>query len=137
MKFMEDILTKIKILLIIDAVVAFIFCFFYLFITDVYLLDLTDWSYPDPYYPRAFGGTLLVLGLFALLATRKENWEQIKIFIELVIVWMIIILILNILELIYIDITLIYRFHTIINSIILILLIIINIYYYLKQIKKS
>ena len=75
MKFMEDILTKLKILLIIDAVAAFLFCFLYLFITDIYLLDLTDWSYPEPYYPRAFGGTLLVLGIFALLATRKEKWE--------------------------------------------------------------
>lgn len=135
MKFMEDVLTKLKILLIIDAVAAFIFCFFYLFITDIYLLDLTDWSYPDPYYPRAFGGMLLVLGIFALLATRKENWEHIKIYVELTISWMIIILILNILELIFINITPIYMFHTIINSIILILLIVANIYYYFRQAK--
>jgi len=54
MKFVEDILTKLRILLIIDAVAAFIFCFFYLFITDIYLFDLTDWSYPDPYYSLRF-----------------------------------------------------------------------------------
>lgn len=121
--------------MIIDAVAAFLFCFLYLFITDIYLLDLTDWSYPGPYYPRAFGGTLLVLGIFALLATRREKWEQIKIYVELTILWMIVILILNILELIFINITPIYMFHTIINSIILILLIVANIYYYFSQAK--
>jgi hypothetical protein len=90
--FTEDIMSKVKILLLIDAIAAFFFCFLYLIITDIYLIDFSKWTYPDPYYPKAFGGTLLVLGIFALLATRKEKWERIKIFIELAISWMSIIL---------------------------------------------
>lgn len=130
---MEDILSKVKILLLIDAISAFFFCFLYLIITDIYLIDFSKWTYPDPYFPKAFGGTLLVLGIFALLAIRKEKWEQIKIFIELVITWMMIIFILNILELIFIDLTFNYYLNTILDSLVLAFLIILNLYYYIKQ----
>ena len=130
---MEDIMNKVKILLLIDAIAAFFFCFLYLIITDIYLIDFSKWTYPDPYFPKAFGGTLLVLGIFALLAIRKEKWEQIKIFIELVITWMMIIFILNILELIFIDLTFNYYLNTIIDSLVLAFLIILNLYYYIKQ----
>ena len=133
---MEDILSKVKILLLIDAISAFFFCFLYLIITDIYLIDFSKWTYPDPYYPKAFGGTLLILGIFALVATKKEKWEQIKIFMGLAISWMIVILILNILELILIDITVNYYLNTIINSLILSFLIILNIYYYIQQERK-
>jgi hypothetical protein len=130
---MEDIMNKVKILLLIDAIAAFFFCFLYLIITDIYLIDFSKWTYPDPYFPKAFGGTLLVLGIFALLAIRKEKWEQIKIFIELVITWMMIIFILNILELIFIDLTFNYYLNTILDSLVLAFLIILNLYYYIKQ----
>ena len=133
---MEDILSKVKILLLIDAISAFFFCFLYLIITDIYLIDFSKWTYPDPYYPKAFGGTSLILGIFALVATKKEKWEQIKIFMGLAISWMIVILILNILELILIDITVNYYLNTIINSLILSFLIILNIYYYIQQERK-
>jgi hypothetical protein len=92
-----------------------------------------QWPFYDPYYSWAFGGTLLVLSLFTLLAIKRGEWEKIKMIFELIIAWQMAILILNIIGLILIHATITSLISTWINNFILIILILLNLYFYIKQ----
>ena len=132
---MSEILKITRISLIMYTLGGLIFGVLYLFLTDIYLYTLADWPFVDPYYPRAFGGTLLVLGIFACLGYFKKEWEHLKLTYELSQTWLIVVLILNILELVFLSPTLsiLALTNTIINTIIVIFFLVIGIYCYLKQ----
>jgi len=121
--------------LLLYAIGGFIFAFLYLAITDIFLYDLTDWPFNDPFYPRAFGGTLLVLGIVALLGYFKKEWEHLKLTYELSLMWLAIILILNILELAIPNpaYSAIAMGNTVFNTVILAVFLAIGIYCYIKQ----
>lgn len=90
----------------------------------------------DPYYWRAFGATLLVLGIFALRVALKGGSEQAKLILEIAIAWQSAILTLNIWELFVLPISITYKTHTIINSVILAVLIVLNLFLYIKELKR-
>jgi len=106
---MVEITKRLKILLLINAIVGLIFAFLYLAISHIYL-SLTQWPFYDPYYSWSFGGTLLILSIFTLLAIKRTEWKQIRIIFELIIAWQLRV-----------------------NNFLLIILIIANIYFYTKQ----
>jgi len=129
---MVEISKRCKIVLLINAVAALIFMVFYLIIPKLYF-TITEGPVFDPYYWRAFGVTLLVLGLFSLRAFLIGNKEQAKFMLEIGIIWPLIILILNIWELIFLTLSLTYTITTWLNNIILLVLIILNLYAYYKE----
>ena len=129
---MVEIKKSLKLLLLINAIVGFVFAFLYLVIPHIYL-SLTQWPFYDPYYSWAFGGTLLTLSFFTLLAIKRKEWVKIDIFLELIIAWQLTILILNVICLILIPAPIISLINTWVNNLILIVLIIANLFFYIKQ----
>ena len=132
---MSELKKITKYSLLIYAAGGFIFAFLYLVITDIYLITLSDWPYYDPYYPRAFGGTLLVLGLMALIGSFKKEWEHVKLTYELALAWLIMVLIMNIAELALLSPALSFTAigNTIFNTVIVVVFIVMGIYCYVKQ----
>jgi len=98
---MVEISKGLKILMLVNAIFGLIFAFLYLAISHLYL-SFTQWPFYDPYYSWTFGGTLLILSLFTLLAIKRTEWKQIRILFELIIAWELAILILNVIGLILI-----------------------------------
>ena len=129
---MVEIKKSLKLLLLINAIVGLIFAFLYLVIPHIYL-SLTQWPFYDPYYSWAFGGNLLILSLFTLLAIKRNEWEKIKIIFELIIAWQLTILVLSIIGLILIPAPITSLISTWVNNFLLIILIIANLYLYSKQ----
>jgi hypothetical protein len=129
---MEEISNKAKILLFIDAIAAFIFTFLYLIIPEIYA-SLIDPLVFDPYYWRAFGATLLVLGIFGLRAAFLGRKEQALFMFEIMILWSIAILLLNIWELIVLPLSPTYTETTWFDSILLIVLIVLNTIIYFQE----
>ncbi|TFG22648.1 MAG: hypothetical protein EU532_14220 [Promethearchaeota archaeon] len=129
---MVEISKETKIVLIIDGVASFLFMILYLIIPELYA-SMVDPLVFDPYYWRAFGGTLLALFILVLIALKRAEWEQVKVVIELAIIWSSIILILNIWELIALPISPTYIETTIVDSILLVVLIILNAFIYYRE----
>ena len=132
---MTEILKITKYSLLLYTLGGLVFAILYLFITDIYLYDLVAWPFVDPYYPRAFGGTLLILAIFSLLAYFKKEWEHIKLVYELALIWLIMVLIMNILELALLSSVLpvLALTSTIINTIIVVVFLAIGLYCCMKQ----
>ncbi|MFX1358159.1 MAG: hypothetical protein ACFFA8_12875 [Promethearchaeota archaeon] len=132
---MSEILKLTKYSLLLYTIGGLVFAILYLFITDIYLYDLTAWPFVDPYYPRAFGGTLLVLAISAFLGYFKKEWEHIKLLYELALLWLIMVLIMNILELALLSSVLpvLALTSTIINTVIVVVFLVIGLYCYIKQ----
>ncbi|MHA2287515.1 MAG: hypothetical protein ACXABG_01885 [Promethearchaeota archaeon] len=122
---MVEISKEAKIIVIINMIVSFIFAFFFLGIPEIYR-DLTGSAFFSPITWRQLGGTLLVLGIFAIIALRRKEWEQIRIFWEIGIAFLIM--------LVCIDIWVIIRYlifdYTVIVEIVLIA---VNIFFYLRE----
>ena len=129
---MSEFSNKAKVLLIIDSIAAFIFTFLYLIIPEIYA-SLVDPLVFDPYYWRAFGATLLVLGIFGLRAAFLGKKEPALFMFEIMILWSIAILILNIWELLFLPISPTYTETTWFDSILLIILIVLNTYIYFQE----
>jgi len=128
---MEEISSKAKILLFFDAIAAFIFTFLYLIIPELYA-SLIDPLVFDPYYWRAFGATVLVLGIFAIRAAMGKK-EQALFMFEIIILWSFVILLLNFWELIVLPLSPTYTETTWFDSILLIVLIVLNTTIYFQE----
>ena len=105
---MAEVTKEVKIVLIIDAIAALVL---------------------------AFGGTVLVLGIMSLIALKRAEGEQVKIIIEFAILWSVVILCLNIWELIVLPLSPTYRETTWFDSLLLIVLIMLNSYFYNRDLK--
>ena len=132
-----DIMTEIqkltKISLLLDVLAGFIFAFLYLVIPDIYIYDLTQWPFNDPIYFRLFGGTLLVLGLASLMAYFKKEWEEIKLFFELALMWLLMVLIINFWQLVFLTLPAMAFTNVIVDTIIVIFYLVLGIYCWMKQ----
>jgi hypothetical protein len=129
---MVEITKKLKILLMINAIIGLGFAFFYLVIPHLYF-SLFQWPFFDPYYSWAFGGVFLILSSFILFTIKKNDWERGKTVYEIMIAWQILILILNILSLIFIPVSLDSIIAIWVYNIIFITLIALNISFYDKN----
>ncbi len=130
---MTEIQKLTKISLLLDILACFVFTFLYLVIPDIYIYDLTQWPFNDPIYFRLFGGTLLVLGLASIMAYFKKEWEEIKLFFELALMWLVMVIIINIFELVMLSLPVMSLTNTIVNTIIVAIYLILGIYCWMKQ----
>ena len=130
---MTEIQKLTKICLLLDVLAGFIFAFLYLVIPDIYIYGLTQWPFNDPMYFRLFGGTMLVLGIASLMAYFKKEWEEIKLFFELGLMWQIMVLILNIFELAMLPLPAMSITNTIAVTILVVIYLVLGIYCWMKQ----
>jgi len=130
---MTEIQKLTKITLILDALAGLIFAFLYLVIPDIYIYGLSQWPFNDPIYFRFFGGTLLLLGLLSLIAYFKKEWEEIKLFFEFGLLWILMVLIINFLELALLTLPAMSFTNTLLNTILLAIYLVLSIYCWMKQ----
>ena len=76
---MTEIKKLTKIVLIVDAIIWFIFGIMLTFLYDI-ALNPEGWT--NPYLPRMFGGVNFISAIFAILMLRKKEWEEIKLTFE-------------------------------------------------------
>ena len=126
---------NMRITILVSSTAFFLFAFMYLILTDLYL-TMMEWPYDDPYYPRAFGINLLILGTFLLISYFRNEWLQAKILIEIVIIWAFLTLIANLIEINILTLPIGVIVATWNNTIILIVLVIVLLYFYLEEIKR-
>jgi len=126
---MTEITKRLKILLLINAIIGLSFAFFYL-VVPYYYLSLIEWPFFDPYYSWAFGGAFLILSSFLLRSLKRNHWEKCKSVLEITIAWQMLILILNIISLIFIPTPIDSIIFIWISNILFITLIGLNIYFY-------
>jgi hypothetical protein len=132
---MGKISKNMRLTILIGAIAFFVFAFLYLITTNLYL-EAMAWPYNDPYYPRAFGINLLILGLFLTITYFRNEWTQAKLMVEIVLVWSILILIANFIEITIISLPVGVIVTTWNNNIILLVLIFVTLYFYLKELKR-
>ncbi|MFX1455676.1 MAG: hypothetical protein ACFFDB_09910 [Promethearchaeota archaeon] len=92
---MTEIKKITKIALLWYTVAGFLFAFMFIVITD-FTMNFMQWPYNDPVNFWFQGGTMLVLAITTLLAFFIKEWERIKLFFFLVIIWDIMVLIMDI-----------------------------------------
>ncbi len=73
---MTEIKKLTKIVLIVDAILWFIFGTALTFLFDM-TMNPEGWT--NPYLPRLFGGVNYISAIFAILMLRKKEWEEIKL----------------------------------------------------------
>ncbi len=132
---MAEISKQFKIVLIINAIGAFIYAFQFLVITDIYI-QLVDEPWPNPHLLRLWGATILILGIFALIAVKRAEWEKIKIMVELAIVWLLAVAIINLASLAYVPRTATNIPNAVLDVIVPLILFIIDVYFY-RQVEKG
>lgn len=129
---MAEISKEMKIVLIINAIVAFIYGCIFLLIPDLYE-SLTDSPYHNPALLRLWGGTIIILGLFALIAFVRKEWENVKIVFELAIVWLILVEILGLVSFTYVPYTAASLANEIMDMVVVGILLVIDVYFYLRE----
>ena len=82
----EEISKGLKILLILECIVANIYGITYLFFTEQYIA-LVAWPFEDPIVGRMLGVSLMTYGLCSLIAFLRKDWKTARIVIELQIFW--------------------------------------------------
>jgi len=133
---MAEISKEFKIMLIIDLVVAFAYGILYVFLPD-FVYSTNDAPYYDPHFWRLFGGVILGIGIVAVFALLKGDWDHIKLFVFYTIVFLIITGIINITSAIYVTrSTTNLGFHWL-DNILIILLAILNGFFYMREEKKK
>lgn len=93
---MTEIKKITKIVLIYYGIAGLFFAFSYLVLTNFFAWQLMQWPYNDPVTFWSLGVSLLVLSIASFLAYFKKQWEEIKLYFEIMIMWIIGILIMNI-----------------------------------------
>jgi len=76
---MTEIKKLTKIVLLVDAILWFIFG---ILLTFLYDMTMNPEGWTNPYLPRMFGGVNLLSAIFAILMLRKKEWEEIKLTFE-------------------------------------------------------
>ncbi len=131
-KKMAELSKFFKIVLIIDILAGLIYGILYLFIPEIYA-GLIDPPAFDLHFWRLWGATCTTLGVVGIIGFIRNEWTTFKVIIEFVVLWLILMNIINLISLATIA-----RSPTNLASqwtdfIIIIILIILNIYAYLKE----
>jgi hypothetical protein len=131
---MAKISKNMRITILVSTIAFLIFAFLYLVTTDQYL-NTMGWPFNDPYYPRAFGINLLILGVFLMVSFFRNEWIQARILIEIVLVWCSLILTANVIEISVLSLPVGVIVLTLNNTIFLMVLVIVMLFFYLKELK--
>jgi len=92
---MTEISKGFKILMIVAGAIALFYGIWWTFLTSTYY-DMVGWVYSDPSSVRGQGATLILLGIFNCLAAWRMEWEKVKFYVQFAFGWLIAMLILNI-----------------------------------------
>lgn len=123
---MAELSKQAKIIYLVNAIVSFIFMFFFLVIPEIY----ADWINPPEFCSiswRQLGGSLLVLGVFSVVGLLRKEWEHVRIVWELGILWLIVILCIDFWGMVAVAGS--FDFTVIIELI----LIVVNIFFYIRE----
>ena len=131
---MAELAKEVKILFIINAIPCFIYAFLLLVIPDIYA-QLQEEAIYNPISYRQVGAGLLILGIGCVLAIKRDDLEKVKIFWEIAIIWVLLMLIIGIWDLSAIPSTAAAQASAWIANTILIVLLVLNIYLYYRETK--
>jgi len=129
---MTEISKEVKIVFIINIIVAIIYAIQYLVLPDIFS---SGTPYYNPYLIRVYGGTMVVLIIGGLIGLKRGELETLKPVWELIILWDIMVLILVIASFIYMPWTPTDLVRVWVGIIVMPILIVINIYFYYKQLE--
>ena len=129
---MVEMSKGLKIILIVDIVVAVYYGVLYLLLPEFYY-QRNDAPAFDLHMWRFFGGTIFVLGIAGLIALKRGEWEAAKPLMEVVIMWLIMVALLDIVLLLTVSVSPTYMRSTSTTIVLLIILIIVNIYFYQRE----
>ncbi len=82
----DEISKGLRILFILEFIVANIYGITYLFFTEWYI-EFVAWPFNDPIVGRMLGVSLMTYGLTSLIAYLRKNWDSAKLAVELQIFW--------------------------------------------------
>jgi len=82
----NEISKGLKILFILEFIIAYIYGITYLFFTEWYI-EFVAWPYDDPIVGRMLGVSLMTFGTTSLIACLRKNWDTAKLAVELQIFW--------------------------------------------------
>ena len=122
----------IKIILLVDIVVAIYYGVLYLLLPEFYY-QRNDAPAFDLHMWRLFGGTIFVLGIAGIIALKRGEWEAVKPIMEVVILWLIMVAVLDIVLLLTVSASPTYIRSTSTTIVLLIIIIIANIYFYQRE----
>ena len=133
---MVELLKETKLVCLINAIIALIYAFLFLIIPEAYkvMTDTLDIIY-SPITWRQLGASILVLGIGNILILKRADWDKSKIFWEVGIIWLIIMLIINIWGMVAYPGSATALTNDIVAIIVLIVLTFLNIFAYYKQSK--
>ena len=131
---MAELSKEVKIVFISNAIPAFIYAFLFLVIPDTYA-QITEAIMYNPISYRQIGGSILVLGIGNVLAIKRDDLEKAKIFWEVGIIWLILMLIIGIWAAFAFPGSAAYLAGTWIGNTVLIVLTVLNIYVYYRETK--
>ena len=129
---MVELSKEVKIVFSINIIVGLIYSFQYLVLPDLLYAGESDYN---PHNTRVIGGSILALVIGGLIVLKRGELETLKPVWELVIIWFLIVLILDIASLTYMPYTPIQAGRIWIAIIVLIILLVLNILIYNRAVK--
>lgn len=131
---MAELSKETKMVFIINSLIAFIYAFLFLVIPEAYkqMSDAPDLIY-SPITWRQLGASILVLGIGGVLSIKRDDWVKVKLFMEISIIWLILMLAINIWGMIAFPGTATALANDIVAVIVLIVLILLNIWVYYRE----
>ncbi len=132
---MAEFSKEMKIVLIINMIVAFVYGIMYVFLPEA-VYSLNDAPYFDPHFWRLFGGALFATGFPVLLGLIKKEWDYIKLIFLFSIILLIILALVNITSNIYVTRSATNLVFHWLDTIVMIVLIVFNTFFYLREEKK-
>jgi hypothetical protein len=131
---MVEISKNMKIMLLVDAIAGFIYGVFYLIIPELYSVIIDSPNF-DAQFWRLWGATCIAFGIFCLMAIKRAEWEEIKILVELGILWLILTVVVNFITLATVRLSWTAYASQWFDNIIIIVLIVANCFFYMKESK--
>jgi len=129
---MDEIPEPLKKILVINAILMIISAMLYqtLFLEII----IGNFGLPDfdRLYMGIFGGTQLIFGIFALLEVYRKEIKQIQLFLEMLIAWQVITIIVNIYNGIIMSFVPLPLIVIWVNNAVFLVMILINVYFYRK-----
>lgn len=131
---MAELAKETKLVFIINSLIAFIYAFLFLIIPEAYkqMSDAPDLIF-SPITWRQLGASILILGIGGVLSIKRDDWDKVKLFLEISIIWLILMLIINIWGMIAFPGTAAALANDIVAIIVLIVLILLNIWVYYRE----
>jgi len=132
---MAEFSKEMKIVLIINLIVAFVYGIMYVFLPDT-VYSLNDAPYFDPHFWRLFGGALIAIGIPVLFGIIKGDWDYIKSLFQYAIILLIILAVVNLTSNIYVTRSATNLVFHWLDTIVIIVLAVFNTFFYLREEKK-